>query len=104
MEELLRIPAQFSFYDVNENDEILAEKSDGKAGAKLPTFRIVANTGARMKMFCGDVVIDLNGVKSKTEQIPILFGHNSYSAGAGIGHATKIAAENGAIVIEGVVS
>ncbi len=102
-EEMIQLPAQFSFSDVSEADAIQAEQG-GKSSAKLPTFHIVANTGARMQMYCGDVVIDLNGVKSKAEQIPILFGHNAYSAGAGIGHTTKIAVEDGAIAIDGVVS
>lgn len=95
--ELLKIPAEISFA---VPEDVEAANQD----AAPATFHIVANTGGRMSFPYGDVVIDMNGVKSKKLNIPILYGHDSESINAGIGHTTSISVQNGQIVLDGVVS
>lgn len=80
---------------------VKAESIDGNA---LPSFRIVANTGTKFSQWFGDAVIDLTGVKFHKDSIPILYGHDSNSVEAGIGHSVNCSVQNGEIVIEGIVS
>lgn len=78
------IPVSFSFDD-----------------GELPKFRIVANTGAVMTFGKIRYALDVERVATKGDKIPIVYGHNLER---GIGHAEKVYAENGKLIVEGVVS
>ena len=91
MSEILTLPAEITF--ANNNVEA-ADQSEGPV-----TFHIVANSGSKMSFPWGDVVIDMNGVRCKKANIPILYGHDSESINAGIGHSVAVSVQNGQIVI-----
>lgn len=96
MSEILTLPAEITF--ANNNVEA-TDQSEGPV-----TFHIVANSGSKMSFPWGDVVIDMNGVRCKKANIPILYGHDSESINAGIGHSVAVSVQNGQIVIDGIVS
>ena len=67
----------------------------------LPKFKIVANTGSVMTFGNIRYALDVERITLKQEKIPILYGHVTTW---GIGHAEKVYAENGKLIVEGVVS
>lgn len=67
----------------------------------LPKFKIVANTGSVMTFGNIRYALDVERITLKQEKIPILYDHIT---GWGIGHAEKVYAENGKLIVEGVVS
>lgn len=89
--------------EIKQCEALEAENESGGAQS-LPMFHIVANTGARMSMWFGDVVLDMNGVQFKSDPIPILFGHDTHNPEYGIGHSVNCTVQNGNILIDGVVS
>lgn len=97
MDETLKLPATVTFL----NADGLEASGDGD---KIESFRIIANSGSRMSFWHGDVVIDMNGIRAKKSNIPILYGHNTWDIDAGIGHVTNFGVQNGQLILEGVVS
>ena len=79
---------------------VLAADGDGK---KLPTFSMVAYTGApiRVSMWCDPVVIDLGGVSTPTQSVAIRRNHDPSKT---IGHSDAVAIRDGQIVATGVLS
>ncbi|MCI0333684.1 MAG: hypothetical protein L0228_10740 [Planctomycetes bacterium] len=71
--------------------------------AGLPRFRMVAYTGAPMRVsgWRYPVILDLAGLEIPTQTRPIRFGHDPL---AGVGHTDAIRVEQGQIVATGVVS
>ena len=67
----------------------------------LPKFRIVANTGSVMTFGNIRYALDVERITLKQEKIPILYDHVTTW---GIGHAEKVYAENGKLIVEGGVS
>jgi hypothetical protein len=80
---------------------------DLDAGAEgttaLPRFRMVAYTGAPMRVvgWRHPVVIDLAGLSIESQARPIRFGHDPLS---GVGHTDAIRVEQGQLIASGVVS
>lgn len=97
----------FNVADVvfNQDDElnVQAEGGTGVSGPRLPSFSAVAYTGGAMtpQQFSHPVVIDLNGIKPRSKQVPIRLFHDREQ---GLGHATKVKPVDGALIIEGVFS
>jgi hypothetical protein len=76
---------------------------EGAASGALPRFRMVAYTGAPMRVggWRYPVVIDLAGLSIPSQSRPIRFGHDPLS---GVGHTDAIRVEAGQLVATGVVS
>jgi hypothetical protein len=84
--------------------EILAADPPAEGGQPaLPKFRMVAYTGAQMKLGWWEdpVIVDLAGIAIPNQKIPIRFGHDP---GSGVGHTTSLAVEDGKLIAQGVVS
>jgi Mu-like prophage major head subunit gpT len=83
--------------------EIAFEAAATEAGP--PTFRMVANTGVPMRIGGMDlpVVVDLGSVQWRSQKIPIRFDHSTFREHS-VGHTTRIAVENGAMIAEGIIS
>lgn len=75
---------------------------DGEAPA-LPRFRMVAYTGAPMRIsgWRHPVILDLAGLAIPSQSRPIRFGHDPL---AGVGHTDSIRVEEGQLVAAGLVS
>ena len=75
---------------------------DGEAPA-LPRFRMVAYTGAPMRIagWRHPVILDLAGLTIPSQSRPIRFGHDPL---AGVGHTDSIRVEEGQLVAAGLVS
>lgn len=91
---------------VNNSDLIKIDAAHSVAAQDtengLARFRLVANTGAVMEFWDERIAIDVDGVFPHDERgVPILYGHNYR---LGIGHSTSISANNGNLIVEGVVS
>ena len=71
--------------------------------AKLPTFSMVAYTGAPMWIagFYDQVIVDLNGVQIPRQDVPVRLDHDRRQ---GVGHTERIAVEKGQIVASGIIS
>lgn len=82
--------------------ELVAD-SNGDAHKGLPRLRMVAYTGAPMRIagWRYPVVIDLAGLSIPSQSRPIRFGHDPLS---GVGHTDAIRIEDGQLVATGVVS
>ena len=74
---------------------------DGKP--KLPTFEMLAYTGAPMKLsgWRYPVIVDLDGLAIPSQQRPIRFSHDSMT---GIGHTESISIQGGSLIARGVIS
>ncbi|MEZ6100277.1 MAG: hypothetical protein R3E01_15015 [Pirellulaceae bacterium] len=72
-------------------------------GSPLPRFRMVAYTGAPMRIagWRYPVVIDLAGLSVPSQSRPIRFSHDP---GAGVGHTDSIRVDGGQLVASGVIS
>lgn len=73
------------------------------AAGSTPTFKMVpAYSGGLMKPkgFEFPVVVELSGI-SFEQSVPVRYNHD---VNAGVGHTSRVAVENGALVAEGVVS
>lgn len=94
----------------NSNDRLtldtvpvqLIAAADGDA-KKIARFAMVAYTGGKMRVGWWDaaVIVDLSGMAIASQSRPIRLEH---SAGAGVGHTTKIEVVNGQLMAEGVIS
>ena len=75
----------------------------GGGGASLPRFRMVAYTGAPMRIsgWRHPLVVDLAGMNIPSQARPIRFGHDPLS---GVGHTDAIAVEQGQLIAAGLVS
>lgn len=73
------------------------------AGTTLPRFRMLAYTGAPMRVagWRHPVVLDLAGLSIPSQSRPIRFGHDPLS---GVGHSDTIRVENGQLSATGVIS
>ena len=82
--------------------ELVADGS-GDANKGLPRFRMVAYTGAPMRIagWRYPVVLDLAGLAIPSQSRPIRFGHDPLS---GVGHTNSIRVDDGQLVATGVVS
>lgn len=83
---------------------IEAAHADGDSGEKsLPTFSMVAYTGGLMDVptFGWPVVVQLNGIKTPADSVPVRFQHN---ADSGVGHTTRVEVVNGELIVAGVIS
>jgi hypothetical protein len=82
--------------------ELTADGS-GEANKGLPRFRMVAYTGAPMRIagWRYPVVLDLAGLTIPSQSRPIRFGHDPLS---GVGHTDAIRIEDGQLTATGVVS
>ena len=67
----------------------------------IAKIKMVANAGSVMSFGSKRYAIDVEGVFPHAESIPIVYGHE---LSAGIGHTTAIKAEDGKLLVEGVVS
>ena len=67
----------------------------------IEKIKMVANAGSVMSFGSKRYAIDVEGVFPHAESIPIVYGHE---LSAGIGHTTAIKAEDGKLLVEGVVS
>jgi len=77
--------------------------ADGDGAPGLPRFRMVAYTGAPMRVagWRHPVVIDLAGLAIPSQARPIRFAHDPL---AGVGHTDAIRVEGGQLVATGLVS
>lgn len=75
----------------------------GEGSTVLPRFRMVANTGAPMRVagWRHPVVLDLAGLAIPSQARPIRFGHDPL---AGVGHTDAVRVEGGQLVATGLVS
>jgi hypothetical protein len=88
--ELESVPIQ-----INLDDESGQEK-------KLPTFSMVAYTGAAFSLGYGwSGIVDLQGLQIPLQKISARFQHDENK---GVGHTTNIKIENGKVLAEGVIS
>ena len=103
-------PAQPDVTDVPRTLTLTAEATieardaAGEDGmARLPRFRMVAYTGAAMRVagWRYPVIIDLAGLSIPAQSRPIRFSHDPT---AGVGHTDSIRIEGGQLVATGVVS
>jgi hypothetical protein len=78
-----------------------AESSDGDK--KVATFSIRAYTGGVMQVhgFFDPVIVDLQGLKARGTQIPILNGHSHDRI---VGHSTDVEVSDQGVSVRGVVS
>ena len=69
----------------------------------LPGFSMVGYTGAPMNLMWWDapVVVDLAGMKVRSQALPIRRGHDS---GRVVGHTESVSVENGQVTAKGVIS
>ncbi len=83
------------------NLELLAEGGD--PARTLPRFRMLAYTGAPMRVsgWRYPVILDLAGLSIPSQARPIRFGHDPLS---GVGHSDTIRIEEGQLVATGIVS
>ncbi len=83
------------------NLELLAEGGD--PARTLPRFRMLAYTGAPMRVsgWRYPVILDLAGLAIPSQARPIRFGHDPLS---GVGHSDAIRIEEGQLVATGIVS
>ena len=74
-----------------------------QAAGSMPRFRVLAYTGGKIRVsgWQYPVVVDLAGLEIPSQKIPVRFNHDPNS---GIGHTTKIAVVESALVAEGVIS
>jgi len=74
-----------------------------QAAGSMPRFRVLAYTGGKIRVsgWQYPVVVDLAGLEIPSQRIPVRFNHDPNS---GIGHTTKIAVVESALVAEGVIS
>ncbi len=70
---------------------------------QLPRFSMVAYSGGRMRVagFPHPVVVDLGGLDIPSQSVPIRLDHKPSQ---GVGHTTRIEAEGGQLVAEGLIS
>lgn len=80
--------------------QIEAAATDSKGPAK---FSMEAYTGApiKQKMLDHLIVLDLDGINIRSQQIPARYHHNALE---GVGHTTKIEVRGGSLWAEGVIS
>lgn len=79
------------------------EAANSEGAAPLPRFRMVAYTGAPMRVagWRHPVVLDLAGIGIPSQSRPIRFGHDPL---AGVGHTDAVRVEDGQLVATGIVS
>jgi phage head maturation protease len=79
------------------------QKEPKQATGSMPRFRVLAYTGGKIRVsgWQHPVVVDLAGLEIPSQKIPVRFNHDPNS---GIGHTTKIAVVESALVAEGVIS
>jgi hypothetical protein len=88
--ELESVPVKIDLSDENGNEK------------KLPTFSMVAYTGAVFSLGYGwSGVVDLQGLQIPLQEISARFQHN---ANKGVGHTTHIEIKNGKVLAEGIIS
>lgn len=94
-------PRNLQFAATASLELVAAEGSD--PARALPRFRMVAYTGAPMRVsgWRHPVVLDLAGLAIPSQARPIRFGHDPLS---GIGHSDAIRIEEGQLVATGIVS
>ena len=92
----------------DKNEKLVVFKAAHKIAADvgssggLARIKIVANTGAVMEFDGERIALDVEGVYPHDERgVPILYGHDFER---GIGHSTSIRAEDGELIVDGVVS
>jgi hypothetical protein len=87
--------------DTDDEDE--KESKQSSATGSMPRFRVLAYTGGKIRVsgWRHPVVVDLAGLEIPSQKIPVRFNHDPNS---GIGHTTKIAVVESALVAEGVIS
>lgn len=73
------------------------------AGGKLPTFEMLAYTGAVMRLegFCAPVIVDLAGVQAPAQERPIFRQHDPLKI---VGHTNQVAVDDAGIHAKGVMS
>ncbi|RIK72345.1 MAG: hypothetical protein DCC68_26540, partial [Planctomycetota bacterium] len=83
--------------------ELVAAPGEDAAAPPLPRFRMLAYTGAPMRVagWRHPVVLDLAGLSIPSQTRPIRFSHD---ATAGVGHSDAIRIEGGQLVATGVIS
>lgn len=94
------VPRQLTLSATATIDLTAGAGADEKA---LPRFRMIAYTGAPMRIagWRHPVVLDLAGLAIPSQSRPIRFGHDPLS---GVGHTDSIHMEDGQLVASGVVS
>jgi len=80
------------------------EFAEGTPGeSRIPTFKMVANTGGPMKLQWWDfpVVVDLSRVKIPTNSVPIRMNHDP---DRGVGHTTECFTDGKKMICSGMIS
>lgn len=87
---------------MSEVSFIKAADNGDDEGPKLPRFQMHAYSGDAINLaWLGKSVIDLEGIDTGVERLPILRNHDHNQI---VGHATGIRIENGQVIAEGVIS
>lgn len=84
-----------------EDKLLLQAQLEAEQDGELTKIKMVANAGSVMTFKGKQFAIDVDGVFPHSASIPIVYGHE---LSAGIGHTTAIKAEDGKLLVEGVVS
>jgi hypothetical protein len=94
----LQIPGRIELTAPVELQAAAADEPD-----KKPTFSIRAYTGGVMQVngFFDPVIVDMEGMKVRGAQIPILNGHNTDRI---VGHSTDVEVSGNGVSVKGVVS
>jgi len=89
--------------DEEKDAQAQGQKEPKQATGSMPRFRVLAYTGGKIRVsgWQYPVVVDLAGLEIPSQKIPVRFNHDPNS---GIGHTTKIAVVESALVAEGVIS
>ena len=90
-------------FTVPISGEIQAASNETEPASSVPKFHIIAYTGEAMvpSSWSDPVVIDLEGVSTLNDKIPIRMNHDR---SCGIGHATNVYVKDGALQADGLIS
>ena len=101
--ERLDAKGQVNFTCEAGNVTIEAADAGDDGQQKLPRFTMIAYTGDAMSLawWAYPVVVDLQGLKIPSQNLPVRFGHDYYH---GVGHTESIRVENNQLIATGVIS
>lgn len=102
-EDAANIGGKFSLTGDASIIEAAAIEGEAGEGSRLPTFDVLAYTGAPMALngYRFPVIIDLNGIKAQSSQIPVLHGHDDDRV---VGHTTEAIINADGVRFKGVIS
>ena len=100
----LCLEAETEAAPMEASDTTQAAAASGEASSlKLSRFRMVAYTGAAMRLagWRYPVIIDLAGLVIPSQRLPIRYSHDSFH---GVGHTESIVVEGGQLIASGVIT